>query len=81
MFEFAKEVYFDEKGLGNKVTRDKTLIRLLKSPAVMVSASGVSSSTRLLSSNPKEIKDKSKSLLPEKRAGNNFTIFNEEILA
>ena len=44
MFEFANEMYFDEKALGNKSTRDKSLIRLLKSPGIMVSAAGVSSS-------------------------------------
>ena len=27
MFEFAKEMYFDEKAPGNKSTRDKTFIR------------------------------------------------------
>ena len=31
--EFAKEMYFDEKAVGNKSGRDKTPIRLLKSPA------------------------------------------------
>ena len=35
MFEFAKGMYFDEKALSNKSTRDKSLIRLLKSPAIM----------------------------------------------
>ena len=35
LFEFAEEMYFDEKDLGNKSTWDKTLIRLLRSPAIM----------------------------------------------
>ena len=48
MFEFAKEMSFDEKALGNKSTRDKSLERLLKSPAIM--ASGIS--TIFLPGNP-----------------------------
>ena len=31
MFEFSREMYFDGKALGNKSTRDKSPIRLLKS--------------------------------------------------
>ena len=34
-YEFAKEMCFDEKALGNRSTGDKSLIRLLKSPAIM----------------------------------------------
>ena len=41
MYEFAKEMYFDERRVGNKSTRDRTLIELLNSPGLMVSASGV----------------------------------------
>ena len=41
MYDFAKEMNFDLKAVGNKSTRDKTLIKLLKSPG-LVSASGVS---------------------------------------
>ena len=41
LFEFAKERYSDEIALGIKCIRDRTLIRLLKSPAIM--ASGISS--------------------------------------
>ena len=37
MFYFAGEKSFDEKGLSNKSTRDKSLISFLQSPAVMVS--------------------------------------------
>ena len=32
---------FDLKAPGNKSTRDRTLIKLLKSPGLMISASGV----------------------------------------
>ena len=42
MNDFAKEMNFDLKAPGNKCTRDRTLIKLLKSPSLMVSASGIS---------------------------------------
>ena len=42
MYDFAKEMKFDTRALGNKPTRDRTLIKLLNSPGLMVSASGVS---------------------------------------
>ena len=41
MYDFAKEMNFDQKAAGNKSTRDRTLIKLLKSPGLIVSASGV----------------------------------------
>ena len=40
MYDFAKEMYFDERRVGKKSTRDKILIKLLNSPGIM--ASGVS---------------------------------------
>ena len=51
MFDFAKEMNFDKSRVGNKSTRDRTLITLLNSPAIM--ASGVSN-TIFLSSDPDE---------------------------
>ena len=42
MYDFAKEMNFDTKALGNKSTGDRTLIKLLKSPGLMAFASGVS---------------------------------------
>ena len=42
MYDFAKEMNFDVKAMGNKSTRDRTLVKLFKSPDLMVSASGVS---------------------------------------
>ena len=42
MYDFAKEICFDVKATVNKTTRDRSLIKLLKSPNVMVSALGVS---------------------------------------
>ena len=38
MYDFAKEMNSDQKAVGKKSTRDKTLIKLLKSPGLIVSA-------------------------------------------
>ena len=35
LFEFAKEVYFDDKALDSKSTRDTTLIKMTKSLAIL----------------------------------------------
>ena len=80
MYDFAKEMKFDQKAAGNKSTRDRTLIKLLKSPGLIVSASGVSK-TIFLSSDPDELCDRLKLLLQEKHAGNNSDIINDEIVA
>ena len=42
LYDFAKEMIFDIKSRGKKSTRGRTFIKLLKSPGLMVSASGVS---------------------------------------
>ena len=78
MYDFAKEMHFDERRVGNKSNRDKTLINLLNSPAIM--ASGVSK-TIFLSSDPDELCDRLKLLLQEKYARINSFIINEEIVA
>ena len=78
MYDFAKEMHFDERRVGNKSTRDRTLINLLNSPAIM--ASGITK-TIFLSSDPDELCDRLKLLLQEKHAGNNSDIINEEIVA
>ena len=80
MFDFAKEMHFDLKAVGEKSARDKTLIKLLKSPGLMVSASGVSK-TIFLSSDPDEPCERLKFLLQEKQAGNNSDINNQDIVA
>ena len=80
MYDFAKEMHFDQKTVGKTYTRDRTLIKLLKSPVLMVSASGVSK-TIFLSSDPNELCNRLKLLLQEKHAGNNFDIINQEIVA
>ena len=78
MYDFAKEMHFDEKRVGNKSCRDRTPIILLKSPGIM--ASGVSK-TIFLSSDANELCDRLKFLLQEKHAGNNSNIINEENVA
>ena len=80
MYDFAKEMHFDVKKIGNKSTRDRTLIKLLKSPGLMISASGVSK-TIFLSSDPDELCERLKLLLQEKHAGNNSDLINDEIVA
>ena len=74
--DFAKEMYFDERALGNKSTRDKSLIRLLYPPAIMASRI----STIFSPENPSEPCDRLKLLLQEKQAGNDSDIINEEIV-
>ena len=78
MYDFAKEMHFDLKAAGNKSTRDRTLINLLKSPDIM--ASGVSK-TIFLPSDPDELCNRLKLLFQEKHAGNNSDIINDEIIA
>ena len=77
MFDFAKEMYFDKKSLGIRSTRVKSLIRLLKSPAIK--ASGFS--TIFLPENLVDSCDRLKLLLPEKQDGKKSNIINEEIVA
>ena len=62
MYDFAKEMHFDTKAPGNKSIRDRKLIKLLNSPGLMVSASGVSK-TIFLSSDANELCDRLKLLL------------------
>ena len=57
MYDLAKEMKFDTKAQGNKSTRERTLIKLLKSPGLMVSAPGFSK-TIFLSSDLDELCDK-----------------------
>ena len=78
LYDFAKEMKFDLKAQDNISTRDKPLINLLKSPAIM--ASGIPK-TRFLSSDPDELFDRLKLFLQEKYGGINSDIINEEIVA
>ena len=77
MYDFAKELNFDMKAQGNKSTRDRILIKIDKSPAII--ASGIS--TVFLSSHPDELCNRLKLLLQERHAGNNSEKLNEEIVA
>ena len=76
-YEFAKEMNFNIKQKGKKSDRDKSIVRLLESPAIM--ASGVT--TIFLSENPDELCDRLKLLLQEKHAVNNSNIITNEIVA
>ena len=62
MNDFAKEMNFDLKAVGKKSTRERTLIKLIKSPGLMVSVSGVSK-TIFMSSDPDELCNRIKLLL------------------
>ena len=42
LYDFEKEMYFDVKATGNKSTRDRSPLRLLKPAGSKISASGVS---------------------------------------
>ena len=78
LYEFGKEMKFDIKQEGRKSNRDKSMIKLLKSPAIM--ASGISK-TIFLSSDPDELCHRMKLLLQEKQAGKNCDIIDQEIVA
>ena len=80
LYDFAKEMNFDLKAIGKKSTWDRTLIKLLKSPCLMVSASGVSR-TIFLSSNLIEHCGRIKVLLQQKQAGSSSDRINQEIVA
>ena len=80
MYDFAKEMNFDAKNQGNKSTLDCTLKELLKSPGLMVSASGVSK-TIFLSSDPDKLCNRKKLLLQEKQAGNISVLIIQELNA
>ena len=88
IYVFAKEIYFDGKTWGNKSTRDESPIGLLKTPGIMISASGFSSchkkvffKNKILSSDPNELCDRLKLLIREKQGGNTFDIINKENVA
>ena len=80
MYDFAKEMNFDLKAQGKKSTRGRTLIKLLKSPGLMLSASSVSE-TIFLSCDLDELCNRIKFLLQENYDENNSDIINEEIFA
>ena len=77
LYDSAKEVNFDIKAQGDKSTRGRTLIKLPKSPPIMVS--GVS--TIFLSSDADELCNRLKIILQEKQTGNDSDIIIQKINA
>ena len=65
---------FDFRNIGRPSKRDISYIKLLNSPAIMVS--GVSN-TRFLPSDPNEFCKRLNLLLQERQAGNNSDVINE----
>ena len=77
IYEFGKEMYFNIRLKGRKSDRNRSLTKLLKSPAIV--ASGIL--TIILISDPDELCDRLELLLQEKHAGNNSDLINKEIIA
>ena len=77
IYEFGKELKFHIIQKWRKSNRDVSLMKVLKTPAVL--ASGIS--TLFLPGNPNELRDRLKLLLQEKQAGNISDIIDEEIVA
>ena len=77
LYNFAKEMYFDERTPGNKNSRNGSLIRLLKPHAIMASGKSTIFSPR----NPSELCNRIKLLLKEKQDGKISTINDEESIA
>ena len=75
IYEFGKEMNFKIKQEGQKSDRDRSLIKLLKSPAIMA----LPISTIFLPSDPDELCNRLKLLLQEKQAGKNSDLINKEI--
>ena len=73
-------MYFHDNPLGLKSTRDKSLTRLFKLPAIMA-GSLKESNTRWLSADTNELYDRLNLVLQQKEAGNISDTINEEIFA
>ena len=71
LFEFAREMHFEVKTQGNKSTRDRSLMKLLRSPGLMVSALVVSQ-TNFSSSDPDELCSRGKLLQQENQTRKKF---------
>ena len=80
MYNFAKEMNFDVKAQGKKSKWDRTLKKLLKSPGLIISASGISN-TIFFWPDPYEVCNRLTLLLQEEQARNNFDTITEEIVA
>ena len=80
LYDFAKEMYFDLKAKGDESIWEKTLIKLLKTPGLMISVSGISKTT-FLPSDSNELFNWLNFLLGEKQAGIISNIIIEDIIA
>ena len=93
MFEFANEINFDEKALSKESKRDKSLISLLKSSAIIAGSlkrksfpkskvqNPNNSKTRRLSTDLIDLCNREKALIQEREAEKIFNIINGEIVA
>ena len=77
IYECGKKMKFNTKHKRRKSPTDESVIRLLKSPAIM--ALGIS--TKFLKTDPSELCDRINLLLQEKQAGNHSDLFIVEIVA
>ena len=83
IIESEKEMYFDEKALGNKSIRDETLIRLQKSPAILAGSLMKKSftNTRWFSYAPIELYDGLEIRLEKEQAGKVINLIFDESFA
>ena len=77
IYEFGKEMKFSIKQVGGKSPRDEFFIKLRNSPAIMAS----DISTIFSSSDPDDLCNGLILLLQGKKAGNDFYVIIEEIVA
>ena len=75
-YEFGKEMNFNIKQKGRNSDRDRSLIKLLKSPAIRASGNW----TIFLPSDSDELCNRLKLLLQEKKACNNSDLINAEVI-
>ena len=72
LYDFAKAMSCDVKAQGKKFNRHTTLVKLLKSPGLVISASGISK-TIFSPSDPNELCDRIKYLLQKNKLETNLT--------
>ena len=84
LLDFLDEMRFDVKHSGNKSSRDKSLVKIINSPAIRAGLlrelKPKTCSMRFLSSDPDELYNRLKLLIQDKEAGNNSDIIIEEIV-
>ena len=73
-------MHFDVKARSNQSTRDRALIRLLKTTGILVSASNISK-TRFLSPDSNKLCDGENLFIEKKQADDISNIIDEEIVA